>query len=73
METTEQVQQRRVRRRTSRRSFLVKGAAAGVGTVGAGWLLTDASPAFASATVGTAIAMSATADRTAGKRRRRME
>jgi len=48
METTEQVQQRRVRRRTSRRSFLVKGAAVGVGTVGAGWLLTDASPASAS-------------------------
>jgi ferritin-like protein len=48
METTEQVQRRRVRRRTSRRSFLVKGAAAGVGTVGAGWLLTDASPALAS-------------------------
>ena len=44
METTEQVQQRRVRRRTSRRSFLVNGAAVGVGTVGAGWLLTDASP-----------------------------
>jgi len=48
METTEQVQQRRVRRRTSRRSFLTQGAAVGVGTVGAGWLLTDASPAFAS-------------------------
>ena len=48
METTEQVQQRRVRRRTSRRSFLVNGAAVGVGTVGAGWLLTDASPALAS-------------------------
>ena len=48
METTEQVQQRRVRRRTSRRSFLVKGAAVGAGAVGAGWLLTDASPAFAS-------------------------
>src|SRR5260370_36601361 len=48
METTEQVQQRRVRRRTSRRSFLTQGAAGGVGTVGAGWLLTDASPAFAS-------------------------
>jgi len=48
METTEQVQQRRVRRRTSRRSFLVNGAAVGVGTVGAGWLLSDASPAFAS-------------------------
>ena len=47
METTEQVQQRRVRRRTSRRSFLVKGAAVGAGTVGAGWLLTDASPALA--------------------------
>src|SRR6266446_3425530 len=48
METTEQVQQRRVRRRTSRRSFLTQGAAVGVGTVGAGWLLTDASPALAS-------------------------
>src|SRR6201987_70417 len=48
METTEQVQQRRVRRRTSRRSFLVKGAAVGAGAVGAGWLVTDASPAFAS-------------------------
>jgi hypothetical protein len=48
METTEQVQQRRVRRRTSRRAFLTQGAAIGVGTVGAGWLLTDASPAFAS-------------------------
>ena len=48
METTEQVQRRRVRRRTSRRSFLAQGAAIGAGTVGAGWLLTDASPAFAS-------------------------
>src|SRR5467141_2462503 len=48
IETTEQVHQRRVRRRTSRRSFLVNGAAVGVGTVGAGWLLSDASPAFAS-------------------------
>src|SRR5260370_38974000 len=48
METTEQVQQRRVRRRTSRRSFLVNGAAVGAGTVGAGGLLTDASPALAS-------------------------
>jgi len=48
METTEQVQQRRVRRRTSRRGFLVKGAAVGAGAVGAGWLLTDASPALAS-------------------------
>jgi len=48
METTEQVQRRRVRRRTSRRSFLAQGAAVGVGTVGAGWLLTDASPALAS-------------------------
>src|SRR6266481_1643075 len=48
MEPTEHVQQRRVRRRTSRRSFLVNGAAVGVGTVGAGWLLSDASPAFAS-------------------------
>jgi hypothetical protein len=33
---------------TSRRSFLVKGAALGAGTLGAGRLLTDASPAFAS-------------------------
>jgi hypothetical protein len=47
METTEQVQQQRVRRRTSRRGFLVKGAAIGAGTVGAGWLMTDASPALA--------------------------
>src|SRR5258707_3789073 len=44
METTEQVQQRRVRRRTSRRSFLTQDAAVGVGPVGEGWLLTDASP-----------------------------
>src|SRR6266699_3872763 len=43
METTEQAQHR-----TSRRSFLVKGAALGAGTLGAGRLLTDASPAFAS-------------------------
>src|SRR6201987_3023925 len=48
METTEQVRQRRARRRPSRRSFLVKGAAVGAGAVGAGWLVTDASPAFAS-------------------------
>ncbi len=33
---------------TSRRSFLVKGAAVGVGTLGAGRLLTNGSPAFAS-------------------------
>jgi hypothetical protein len=33
---------------TSRRSFLVKGAALGAGTLGAGRLLTAASPAFAS-------------------------
>jgi len=33
---------------TSRRSFLVKGAALGAGTLGAGRLLADASPAFAS-------------------------
>src|SRR6266576_2948941 len=33
---------------TSRRSFLIKGAAIGVGTIGAGRLLTNASPAFAS-------------------------
>jgi len=43
METTE-----RVEHRTSRRSFLVKGAAVGGGTVAAGRLLSDASPAFAS-------------------------
>src|SRR6201987_5417873 len=48
METTEQVRQRRARRRPSRRSFLVKGAAVGAGAVGAGWLVTDASPALAS-------------------------
>jgi hypothetical protein len=33
---------------TSRRSFLLKGAAVGAATLGAGRLLTDASPAFAS-------------------------
>ena len=33
---------------TSRRSFLVKGAALGAGTLGAGRLLADPSPAFAS-------------------------
>jgi hypothetical protein len=43
METTEQYEHR-----TSRRSFLVKGAAVGAGTLGAGRLLADASPAFAS-------------------------
>jgi hypothetical protein len=43
METTEQSEHL-----TSRRSFLVKGAALGAGTLGAGRLLTDASPAFAS-------------------------
>jgi hypothetical protein len=43
METTEQSEHR-----TSRRSFLVKGAAVGGGTLGAGRLLADASPAFAS-------------------------
>jgi hypothetical protein len=43
METTEHSEHR-----TSRRSFLVEGAAVGVGTLGAGRLLTDASPAFAS-------------------------
>ncbi len=43
METTEQSEHR-----TSRRSFLVKGAALGAGTLGAGRLLTDASAAFAS-------------------------
>ena len=43
METTEQSEHR-----TSRRSFLVKGAALGAGTLGAGRLLTAASPAFAS-------------------------
>jgi hypothetical protein len=42
MESTEQSEHL-----TSRRSFLVKGAAAGVGAVGAGRLLADASPAFA--------------------------
>jgi Ferritin-like domain len=34
--------------RSSRRSFLLKGAAVGAGTLGAGRLLADASPAFAS-------------------------
>jgi hypothetical protein len=43
MATTEQSEHR-----TSRRSFLVKGAALGAGTLGAGRLLTDASAAFAS-------------------------
>ena len=43
METTEQSEHR-----TSRRSFLVKGAALGAGTLGAGRLLADASAAFAS-------------------------
>jgi hypothetical protein len=43
MATTEQSDYR-----TSRRSFLIKGAALGAGTLGAGRLLTDASPAFAS-------------------------
>jgi hypothetical protein len=43
METTEQVELG-----TSRRSLLVKGAAVGAGTLGAGRLLADASPAFAS-------------------------
>jgi Ferritin-like domain len=43
METTEEVEHR-----TSRRSFLAKGVAIGAGTLGAGRLLTDASPAFAS-------------------------
>jgi len=42
METTEHSQHR-----TSRRSFLVKGAAVGAGAIGAGRLLADASPAFA--------------------------
>ncbi len=42
METTGQSDDR-----TSRRSFLVKGAALGAGTLGAARLLTDASPAFA--------------------------
>jgi hypothetical protein len=43
METTEQSEHR-----SSRRSFLVKGAALGAGTLGAGRLLTDGSAAFAS-------------------------
>jgi Ferritin-like domain len=42
METTEQSEHL-----TDRRSFLLKGAAVGVGAVGAGRLLADASPAFA--------------------------
>jgi hypothetical protein len=33
---------------TSRRSFLVKGAAVGAATLGGGQLMADASPAFAS-------------------------
>ena len=32
---------------TSRRSFLLRGAAASAGAIAAGWLLADASPAFA--------------------------
>jgi hypothetical protein len=43
METTEQSEDR-----SSRRSFLVKGAALGAGTFGAGRLLADPAPAFAS-------------------------
>jgi hypothetical protein len=43
METTE-----RSKHRTSRRSFLVKGAALGAGTLGARRLLADPSPAYAS-------------------------
>jgi rubrerythrin len=43
METNEQSELR-----TSRRSFLVKGAAVGAGTLGAGRALANASPAFAS-------------------------
>src|SRR6266536_5660030 len=43
METTEQYEHR-----TSRRSFLVKGAALGAGTIGAGRLVADAPPVFAS-------------------------
>jgi Ferritin-like domain len=43
METTEQSEHR-----ASRRSFMLMGAAAGAGTLGAGRLLADASPAFAS-------------------------
>jgi hypothetical protein len=43
METNEQSELR-----TSRRSFLVKGAAVGAGTLGAGRVLATASPAFAS-------------------------
>src|SRR5207245_9628537 len=42
METTEQAE-----RLTTRRSFLVQGAMVGVGAIGAGRLLADASPAFA--------------------------
>jgi hypothetical protein len=42
MGTTEQSD-----RRTNRRSFLVKGAAVGAGTIGAGRLLADRTPAFA--------------------------
>ncbi len=44
MQTTEQSDHHG----TSRRSFLLKGAAVGAGAIGAGRLLTDASPAFAS-------------------------
>jgi hypothetical protein len=43
MNTTEQSE-----RLTSRRSFLVKGAALGAGTLGVGRMLADAAPAFAS-------------------------
>ena len=43
METTEHSEHR-----ASRRSFLVKGAALGAGTLGAGRLLTDAPAALAS-------------------------
>jgi hypothetical protein len=39
-------------RLTSRRSLLVKGAALGAGTLGAGRLLADPSPAFASLSEG---------------------
>ena len=43
MDTTEHSE-----RLTSRRSFLVKGAALGAGTLGVGRMLADAAPAFAS-------------------------
>src|SRR6266446_5376553 len=42
METTEQAE-----RLSTRRSFVVQGAMVGVGAIGAGRLLADASPAFA--------------------------